>query len=100
MKIIDSRVGYVDTEYYVVELNEPVKIDFKQQVNDVIMSSPDIEVLVGWDYENESEFTKDNAMLLKPHDNMKELSRERCTHLYLMPRTDGTHGTVYITVTR
>ncbi len=100
MKVITSQVGRVETEYYVVDLEEPTKINFVQQVEDVIISSPDIEILVGWDYAQDSEFTKTNCLLVKPFDNMKELSKERCTNLYLMPRNDGTKGTVYITVQR
>lgn len=100
MKAIISQVGRVETEYFVVELSEPTRIGFGQQVEDVIVSSPDIEILVGWDYAQDADFNKTNCLLVKPFDNMKELSKERCTNFYLMPRNDGEKGTVYVTVTR
>ncbi len=96
MREIKSQVGRVSTEYFVVELDAPLKIDFGQQVEDVIISSPDIDILFGCDYSKDEDFTPNNAMLLKTFDNMKEISKERCTHLFLMPYKEGTKGRVFI----
>lgn len=88
--------GYGSSERIVIDLEEPVKINFLKQVEDIIMSSPDVNILYGCDYETESDFNEMNAMLLKTFDNLKEISKERCTHLYIMPAEKGTKGRVYI----
>jgi hypothetical protein len=102
MRIINSKFDTREaTEFYVVDLDdEPVKIDFKMQVIDIIVSSPDIDVLIGWDYKDDSEFTPDNSLLVKTFDNMKEIAKEMCTHFYLMPYKKGTKGRVFVTVQR
>ncbi len=100
MKTILGKQGRPHVEYFVVDLVEPTKIQFSNQVEDVLISSPDIEILFGFDYATDDEFTKDNAMLLKPFDNLKELGKERCTTLYLMPRNDGETGKIYIAIER
>ena len=99
MKTIIGKPGRPHVEYFVVELSEPTKIQFSNQVEDVLLSSPDIDILFGFDYEKDEDFTKDNAMLLKPYDNLKELNKERCTSLYLMPRNDE-KGMVFISIER
>jgi hypothetical protein len=100
MRKIVSTVGRESTEFFVIDLEEPTMIDFVQQVIDVIVSSPDIDVLVGWDYRTDEEFTETNSLLIKTFDNMKEISKELCTHFYLMPYKAGTKGRVFVTVQR
>jgi len=90
MIVIEGK-SLTDDEFHVVDLgDEPVCIKFLKQIEDLIISSPDGEILFGWDYGSPEEFTPTNAMLLKPHDNMKGLSKERITHLYMMAREAGT----------
>lgn len=88
-----------DTEFHVIDLDdEPVRITFQKQVEDIIISSPDGDIFIGWDYEKPEDFTEMNALLLKPFDNMKEISKERCTHFYLMGKEKGKKLRVYVTV--
>lgn len=100
MKEIVSKLGRVSTEYFVMEVDQPIKINFVQQVEDILVSSPDIDILIGWDYGNDELFRKDNSLLMKSKDNLKEFSKERCTLFYLMPRNEGEKGIVYVTATR
>ncbi len=101
MKTIISKYDTREaTEFYVIDLDEPTKIDFKMQVVDIIISSPEIDILIGWDYKTDDEFTPDNSLLLKTFDNMKEISKEMCTHFYLMPYKEGTKGKVFVTSQR
>ena len=101
MKYIQSKFTQrTDTEFFVINLEEPTKISFGYQSTDVIVSSPDIDILVGWDYENETDFTPENSMLIKVHDNLKELAKEMCTHFYLMPYKTGEKGKVFVTIQR
>ena len=100
MNTITSQVGRESTEFFVIDLSESTKIDFGQQVIDVIVSSPDIDILIGWDYRDDSEFTPTNSLLVKTFDNMKEISKELCTKFYLMPYKEGTKGKVFVTVQR
>lgn len=89
-----------DTEFHVIKLtDESVKIEFIKQVEDIIVSSPDGDILIGWDYGDPAEFTEDNCLLLMKDDKQKEISKERCTHFYLMKRIkgDGKTLTVYVT---
>ena len=100
MKTITSQVGRVSTEFYVFQLEEPTKINFGQQVVDVIISSPEIDVLIGWDYDKDEDFIETNSMLIKTFDNMKEISKEMCTTFYLMPYEKGKKGKVFVTAQR
>lgn len=100
MKQIISQVGRLHIEHFVVDLEEPTKINFVQQVEDVIISSPDIDVLIGSDYVKDEDFTEMNCMLVKPQDNMKELTRDFITTFYLMPKNKGEKGRVYVMVQR
>jgi hypothetical protein len=100
MKKIVSQAGRESTEFFVIDLEEPTMIDFVQQVVDVIVSTPDIDILVGWDYAKDEDFTDRNSMLIKTHDNMKEIAKELCTHFYLMPYLKGTKGKVFVTIQR
>jgi hypothetical protein len=85
-----------DDEFHVIDLSEPVKIVFQKQVEDIIVSSPDGDILIGWDYAQESDFTPDNCMLLREGDKMKEITKERCTHFYMMPKESGKTLKVYL----
>lgn len=86
-----------DDEFHVIDLtDDPVKIVFQKQVEDIIISSPDGDILIGWDYTDESEFTPNNCMLLREGDKMKEIPKEHCTHFYLMAKEKGVSLRVYV----
>lgn len=87
-----------DTEFHVLDIDGPTVIKFIKQVEDIIISSPDGDILIGWDYESPEDFTPMNSLLLKAFDNLKEISKERCTHFYLMPKEQGKTLRVYVTV--
>lgn len=96
MKYIAGKSN-VDDEFHVIDLDdEPVKITFVKQIEDIIVSSPDGDILVGWDYANESDFTPDNCMIVREGDKLKELPKERCTHFYLMAKEKGKKLRVYL----
>jgi len=97
MKTIESK-SHTDDEFHVIRLTEPTRLVFDKAVEGFIISTPDEEILFGWDYQNSDKFTKDNAMLLKPFDNMKDFKKITFTHLYLMPKEKPC--TVYVTITK
>ena len=85
-------------EFHVLDIDGPTRIIFKKQVEDIIISSPDGDLFIGWDYADPSDFTETNCLLLKAVDNLKEISKERCTHFYMMPREKKKLLRVYVTV--
>lgn len=85
-------------EFHVLDISGPTRLIFKKQVEDIIINTPDGDLLIGWDYATPEDFTKDNCMLITPRDNMKEIAKERCTHFYMMPKKDGETLKVYVTI--
>ena len=95
MKEIISKVGAVGTEHFVVPVDfDGVKINFVQQVDDIMIVSPDGDIFMSWDNE---QFSETNCMLLQQKDNMKEINVVRCTHFYLKAKEKGKVLTVYLT---
>lgn len=87
MITIDSQVGYVDSEFFVIDLGfEPVKINFKQQIDDLMISSPDGDILITWDVDGE--FNEKECMLIKTFDNLKEIGNIKSTFIVLRTKTD------------
>jgi hypothetical protein len=95
MRDIVSK-SYTDDEFHVLTLTQPVRIVLGKMAEGFIISSPEKEIYFGWDYGDPSEFTPENAMLLKPFDNMKDFKKITFTHLYLMPREQA--AKVYICI--
>lgn len=85
-------------EFHVIDLDGPTRLIFQKQIEDIIISSPDGDIFIGWDYDKPEDFTPDNCMLLQAADKMKEISKERCTHFYMMPKEQGKTIKVYVTV--
>lgn len=83
-------------EFVVIDIDGPTRIIWPKQIEDMLVSSPDGDVLIGWDYSDPSEFRPDNALLLKAVDNLKGFTKDRCTHFYLMPKEEGKTLKVYI----
>ncbi len=97
MKNITSKYGYVGTEHYVVQVDsEPTKIDFIQQIDDLLVASPDGDVLVSWDV---SEWNDEECLLIQQKDNLKELGNLRSSSVMLKARGSGPI-TVFITAQR
>lgn len=98
MKVVQENFGdNLGTEHYVLTLDsEIVKIHFGKQIDDLLISSPDGEVLISWDVEN---WDDTKCLLIKSFDNLKELNNLRCTNLLLKNR-EPKNITVYCTVQR
>ena len=95
MKEITSQVGAVGTEHFVLQVDsEGVKVNFVQQVDDIMIASPEGDILISWDNQ---QFSDTNCMLLQQKDNMKELNVVRCTHFYIKAKEQGKVLTVYLT---
>lgn len=93
--------SHTDDEFHVIDLDGPTRLMFDKMIDGFIISSPDGEILFGWDYGSPDEFKSDNAMLLKPFDNMKDFKKVNLTHLYLMPLVrQSVPLKVYICVTK
>lgn len=86
--------------FYVLDIDGKTRINFQRQVEDIIINSPDGDLFIGWDYNDPSEFTEMNSMLFTVKDNMKEITKERCTHFYVMPKEEGKKLRVYIATQR
>jgi hypothetical protein len=84
-----------DDEFHVIDLDGPVRIIFQKQVEDIIINCKG-DLLIGWDYASPADFTSDNAMLYQAGDKMKEITKERCTHFYLMPLKEGEKLRAYL----
>lgn len=85
MKDIKSK-SHTNDEFHVIYLTEPTRLVLDKASESFIISSPEDEIFFGWDYDNPDDFTKDNAMLLKPFDNIKDFKKITFTHLYLRPK--------------
>src|SRR5215469_2943191 len=72
----DEPGYYKDTEHLVLSVDgQGVLLVFVRQVDDVLINTPDGDILVSWDIDHEiSEFNKEACMLLSQKDNMKEIS--------------------------
>lgn len=81
-KVIKSQVGYVQTEHFVIDLTdeEPVLVNFVQQADDVMISLDGGDVVISWDREN---WDDTQCLLVKEHDNLKEISNLKCTSLIM-----------------
>lgn len=85
-------------EFHVLNISGPTRLVFKKQIEDIIINTPDGDLLIGWDYPTPEDFTSDNCMLIRSMDNMKEIAKERCTHFYMMPKEVGKTLKVYVTI--
>ena len=99
MKIIKESSGLEGTEFYPLELdNEPVMIHFGKQIDDLLISSPEGDVLISWDL---ADWDDSQSMLIKTFDNLKEITNLRCTTLLVKKYlTDGKKIKVWITAQR
>ncbi len=98
MKLIESKVGYVHTEYFIFDLldEEPVLVDLKQQIDDLIVNLEGGDVLLSWDRD---EWDDGQCVLLKERDNMKEISNLKCSHILFKRRAESPVK-VYLTLQR
>lgn len=99
MKIV--RVGSDlprDTEHLVIHLgDEPVMYHFQRQIDDILISSPDGDILLCWDLDHNSEWDDEKCMLLKAFDNQKEIGNIKTSLFAMKAREQGKNLTVYLT---
>ena len=87
-----------DTEHLVVQVtSEPVMYYFKRQVDDILVTSPDGDVLLCWDVVHESEWDDNKCLLLKAVDNMKEIGNIKTSLIALKAREEGKTIKVFLT---
>lgn len=98
MKIITVGSGLPkDTEHLVIVLGvDPVMYFFQRQVDDILISSPDGDVLLNWDMSHDSEWDDNRCMLIQKTDNMKEIGNIK-TNLIALKSLNGEAKTVYLT---
>lgn len=101
MKIIEPRredMVYTGTEHYVLSIDDEVTcVDFGPQVDDIMVSSPEGDILVSWDTDG---WQDDECFLIKMVDNMKEINNVKCTKFYLKSYVPGKVIKVFLTAQR
>lgn len=87
-----------DTEHLVIQItDEPVKYFFRRQIDDILISSPDGDVLVSWEHSHESEWDDQKCLLIKAQDNLKEIGNIKTSLIALKAREQGKTITVFLT---
>jgi hypothetical protein len=101
MITIEPRRGeteYTGTEHYVLSIGDEVTcVDFGPQVDDVLISSPEGDILCSWDTDG---WQEDECLLIKTFDNLKELGNVKCTKFYLKSYVPGKTVKVFLTIQR
>ena len=100
MKIIEPRTEemYAGTEHYVLTISDEVTcINFGRQVDDIMISSPEGDIVCSWDTDG---FQDDECMLIKEHDNLKEIGKVQCSHFYMKSYVPGKSVKVFLTAQR
>ena len=86
-----------DTEHLVIKVTQdPLFLNFRRQVDDILITSPDGDILVSWDLNHESVWDDTNCLLLKAVDNMKEIGNIKTSLIALKAKEDK-ELTVYLT---
>lgn len=97
MITINSRTGenYSATEHYVLNIGDEVTcVDFGPQIDDVLVSTPEGDILVAWDTDG---WQDDECLLVSQHDNLKEIGNVKCTRFYLKSYVPGKTVKVFLT---
>jgi hypothetical protein len=92
---------YAPSEQIVLSVDsEGVLIDFARQIDDVLITSPEGDVLISWSVDHQSkEFPKDKCLLLSSRDNLKEIGKIE-TDLLAICAIGNEPVTVYVTAQR
>lgn len=102
-------IGTTDPGYYEgVEHNvlhdvdaEGILIHYTRQVDDVMIQSPDGDILVAWDMDHElEEFDVEKCMLITVRDNLKEIAGIKTSLLAIRSKDADSKLTVYVTAQR
>ena len=98
---VGEKNDYSGTIHKVIWVTDsPVMYDFQTQFDDLIISSPDGDVLISWTVVHGSEWKDDECMLVKTFDNQKELNNMRTTQIALKAAEPGKKLRVYLTIQR
>src|SRR5258708_37999074 len=98
MKIIRAREESNGNQHFVLSVgNEPIMIDFLHQVDDLMISTPDGDVLCSWD---NLEWKDDECMLIREGDKLKEINNLRCTKFIMKSKNENETLTIYLTCQR
>jgi hypothetical protein len=97
---VGEKNDYSGTIHKVVSATEkPVMYDFQTQFDDLIISSPEGDVLISWTVTHGSEWSDEECMLVKPFDNLKEFNNMKTTQIALKAAENKTLK-VYLTIQR
>ena len=89
---------YTGTEHYVLNIGDEVTcVSFGHQVDDVMIATPEGDVLVSWDTDG---WQDDECLLVSMHDNLKEIGNVKCSHFYLKSYLPGKSLKVFLTFQR
>lgn len=109
-KIVIGQQGagyYADTEHIVIDIGagtdypQAVVFDFVRQIDDLLIQTPDGDLLMSWDLDHDQqEFDESKCMLLKAFDNMKEIGNLKTTLLAIRPKDTTQTLRVYLTAQR
>ena len=89
---------YTSTEHYVLNIGDEVTcVSFGHQVDDVMIATPEGDILVSWDTDG---WQDDECLLVSMHDNLKEISNVKCSHFYLKSYVPGKTLKVFLTIQR
>lgn len=81
---------YEGTEFCVITVGAtPTKIDFVRQIDDLLISTVESDILVTWDLKEEESFDENKVMLLKTFDNLKEFGNLKSTHIVVRLKNIG-----------
>ncbi len=98
---IGSETIYENAEHIVLDIDdEPVLLHFTRGIDDLLISSPDGDLLMSWKIGHDSEWDDRNCLLLSQRDNMKEIGGIKTSLLALKAKEKNVVLTVYITVQR
>jgi hypothetical protein len=98
MKQIFGSQEYKGSDFFVLDVGgEPIRITCKYQFDDLIISSPDGDVLLSWDMDD---FDENKCIPINPHDNLKEISGLTSTHLLLRAKDVTKTLKVYLCLQR
>ena len=75
-----------------IEGDEVVRLTYSKQVDDVMISLEGGDALLRWDTDD---WIDDECILLKEHDNLKEIGKISITHLLIKSKT-GSKIKVYV----
>lgn len=97
---IGSDTVYEDTEHLVLDItDEPIMIHFNRAIDDLMINSPDGDILIAWKLTHESEWDDTSCFQISQKDNTKEINNIKTSLLAIKAKIPGTIK-VYITIQR